>query len=204
MLQETQSFVHDFEKSGLDLDEAERELGYSTRQIKRFLAAKNEPPKLVVDRVRQIARSRTPKTISKPEFRFIDLFAGIGGFRLGFEAIGGKCVFSSEWDRFSQKTYLRNFPDGDDHIFAGDIKPYGDDPALVPEHDVLLAGFPCQPFSLAGVSKKNSLGRKHGFDDEKQGNMFFHLASIIKHHNPPRSEERRVGKECRSRWSLYN
>lgn len=184
MLQETQSFVHDFEKSGMDLEEAEHELGYSSRQIKRFLAGKNEPPKLVADRVRQIARSKTPRKKGKPAFRFVDLFAGIGGFRLGFEAIGGKCVFTSEWDRFSRKTYLRNFPDGDDHVFAGDIKPYGDDPSQVPEHDVLLAGFPCQPFSLAGVSKKNSLGRKHGFDDEKQGNLFFYLANIIKHHKP--------------------
>jgi len=96
------------------------------------------------------------------EFTFIDLFAGIGGFRIAFQETGGKCVFSSEWDKYAQKTYEANF---------GEI-PYGDIRNIVkseiPDHDVLCAGFPCQPFSLAGVSKKKSLGRKHGFEDETQ------------------------------------
>jgi DNA (cytosine-5)-methyltransferase 1 len=117
-------------------------------------------------------------------FRFIDLFAGIGGLRIGFEAIGGQCVFTSEWDRWSNATYRQNFPDGEDHVMVGDIRPYGAEPSLIPEFDVLLAGFPCQPFSLAGVSKKNSLGRAHGFADEKQGNLFFEIESIIRHHRP--------------------
>jgi DNA (cytosine-5)-methyltransferase 1 len=106
---------------------------------------------------------------------FIDLFAGIGGLRLGFEAAGGRCVFTSEWDRFSRKTYIENH--GDDHQFIGDIVPF---PAEeVPDHDILLAGFPCQPFSIAGVSKKNALGRAHGFECTTQGTLFFDVARII-------------------------
>ncbi len=113
-------------------------------------------------------------------FRFIDLFAGIGGLRLGFEGIGGTCVFTSEWNSFSKLTYLENF--GDNHPFEGDITKI--DASLVPEHDVLLAGFPCQPFSIAGVSKKNSLGRLHGFLDETQGTLFFDVVRILKQHRP--------------------
>lgn len=184
MAQLPNTFAHDFEKAGLPLEELAVELDQSVRQIKRYLSGDCVPKKLVSEKMRSLARARTPEFKDQPAFRFIDLFAGIGGMRLGFEAIGGRCVFTSEWDKFSQKTYLRNFPDGDDHIFAGDIRPYGKEPACIPEHDVLLAGFPCQPFSLAGVSKKNSLGRKHGFDCEEQGNLFFEIARIIKHHRP--------------------
>ena len=93
-------------------------------------------------------------------FTFIDLFAGIGGLRRGFEAINGKCVFTCEWDRYSQQTYRANFP-SDSHEIAGDICEVRE--ADIPAHDVLLAGFPCQPFSIAGVSKKNALNRPHGF-----------------------------------------
>lgn len=114
-------------------------------------------------------------------FRFIDLFAGIGGLRIGFEAIGGVCVFTSEWNKFSQETYKANFPD-DDHEIAGDVTLI--DEADVPEHDVLLAGFPFQPFSIAGVSKKNALGRAHGFADETQGTLFFDVVRILRHHQP--------------------
>lgn len=114
------------------------------------------------------------------DFRFIDLFAGIGGLRIGFEAIGGHCVFTSEWNPFSQRTYRANFPD--EHQIHGDItKIRAED---VPEHDVLLAGFPCQPFSIAGVSKKNSLGRAHGFQDETQGTLFNDIARILDCHKP--------------------
>lgn len=102
------------------------------------------------------------------KFTFIDLFAGIGGIRLGFESIGGECIFTSEWNEWSKKTYQANF--GDDHPFIGDIVPFEEDD--VPEHDVLLAGFPCQPFSIAGVSKKNALGRPHGFECTTQGTLF--------------------------------
>ena len=115
------------------------------------------------------------------DFTFIDLFAGIGGLRRGFESIGGRCVFTSEWDKFSQQTYRANFPD-DDHEINGDITKV--EVADIPAHDVLLAGFPCQPFSIAGVSKKNALGRAHGFEDKTQGTLFFDVARIIAHHRP--------------------
>lgn len=115
-------------------------------------------------------------------FRFIDLFAGIGGLRIGFDGIGGHCVFTSEWDKYAQRTYQTNFRDN--HKLAGDIRPFSEDPDLIPEFDVLLAGFPCQPFSIAGVSKKNALGRPHGFLDATQGTLFFDTAKIIKHHQP--------------------
>jgi DNA (cytosine-5)-methyltransferase 1 len=111
-------------------------------------------------------------------FRFIDLFCGIGGFRIAFEKAGGRCVFSSDYDKFSQQTYKANF---------GEL-PHGDINQIqakeIPAHDILCAGFPCQPFSIAGVSKKNSLGRLHGFDDVKQGNLFFSIADILEQHRP--------------------
>ena len=114
------------------------------------------------------------------KFTFIDLFAGIGGFRLALQNLGGLCVYSSEYDKFAQKTYLANFgeiPFGD--ITKDEVK------AFIPSNfDIICGGFPCQPFSIAGVSKKNSLGRKHGFEDEKQGNLFFHVAEIIQKHRP--------------------
>lgn len=114
----------------------------------------------------------------KPLFKFIDLFAGIGGIRLAYQNLGGKCVFTSEWDTYSKKTYEANF---------GEV-PFGDitkiDEKEIPDHDVLLGGFPCQPFSIAGVSKKNALGRKHGFLDETQGTLFFDIARILKEKRP--------------------
>ena len=114
-------------------------------------------------------------------FEFIDLFAGIGGLRKGFEPAGGKCVFTCEWDKYSRTTYNANFDC--DHVIAGDIRQL-DLVRDIPTHDVLLAGFPCQPFSIAGVSKKNSLGRPHGFSCESQGTLFFEVASIIEAHRP--------------------
>jgi DNA (cytosine-5)-methyltransferase 1 len=109
------------------------------------------------------------------QFKFVDLFAGIGGIRKAFETTGGKCVFTSEWDSYSQKTYLENFEVS--HQIAGDITKVHE--AEIPPHDLLLAGFPCQPFSLAGVSKKNALGRAHGFHDVTQGTLFFDVARVI-------------------------
>lgn len=114
------------------------------------------------------------------DFTFIDLFAGIGGLRKGFEPIGGKCVFTSEWDRFCVETYLANH--SCDHDVVGDITKIA--AKDIPSHDVLLAGFPCQPFSISGVSKKNALGREHGFRCEAQGTLFFDVARIIEHHRP--------------------
>lgn len=114
------------------------------------------------------------------DFTFIDLFAGIGGFRMAMQQVGGRCVFSSEYDKFAQKTYFANYGD----VPFGDITK-DETKAYIPQHfDILCGGFPCQPFSIAGVSKKNSLGRSHGFADEKQGNLFFHIADIIERHRP--------------------
>ena len=124
---------------------------------------------------------------TKAGFKFIDLFAGIGGIRLAFEAAGGECVWSCEWDKHAQQTYERNFgelPQGDIKEFTGDDKSDKDVARLIPDHAVLCGGFPCQPFSLAGVSKKNSLGRKHGFDDPTQGTLFFDIKRIIQAKRP--------------------
>jgi len=114
----------------------------------------------------------------KSDFTFIDLFAGIGGLRQAFESSGGECVFSSEWNKFSQQTYKENF---------GEI-PHGDitqiDEKEIPDHTILVGGFPCQPFSIAGVSSKNHLGREHGFADKTQGTLFFDVCRIIKEKQP--------------------
>jgi DNA (cytosine-5)-methyltransferase 1 len=114
------------------------------------------------------------------DFTFIDLFAGVGGIRVAFESIGGECVYTSEWDDYAQKTYAANFPNG--HAINGDITQIAEED--IPDHDVLLGGFPCQPFSIAGVSKKNALGRAHGFSDETQGTLFFDVARIIAKKRP--------------------
>ena len=131
-------------------------------------------------------RERTNQKVSAniPSFRFIDLFAGIGGLRRAFDiktGIGGECVFTSEWDKYSRITYAANYTETEDEI-AGDITKINE--AEIPDHDVLLAGFPCQPFSIAGVSKKNALNRPHGFACEDQGNLFFDIVRILRHHRP--------------------
>ncbi|AKJ43765.1 DNA cytosine methyltransferase [Pragia fontium] len=135
-----------------------------------------------------------PKNHPDYKFRFIDLFAGIGGIRKGFEDIGGQCVFTSEWNKDAVRTYKANwYCDSKEHKFNSDIREitlseqndiseveaYEHIDKHIPDHDVLLAGFPCQPFSLAGVSKKNSLGKAHGFECETQGTLFFDVARII-------------------------
>ncbi|MHC4878058.1 MAG: DNA (cytosine-5-)-methyltransferase [Planctomycetota bacterium] len=112
-------------------------------------------------------------------FRFIDLFAGIGGLRIGLEKVGGRCVFSCENDPYAQKTYRAWFDDQPE----GDVRDFASGEG-VPDHNLLAAGFPCQPFSIAGVSKKKSLGREHGFRDRTQGTLFFDLASIIENKRP--------------------
>jgi len=124
-----------------------------------------------------------------PVFTFIDLFTGIGGFRIAMQEAGGKCVFSCEWDRFAKETYFENFgeiPFGDVNQFT-DVNKISDKQLdnFIPDHHVLAAGFPCQPFSIAGVSKKKSLGRKHGFEDPTQGTLFFDIKRILKVKKPP-------------------
>lgn len=116
----------------------------------------------------------------EPKFTFIDLFAGMGGFRLAMQAQGGKCVFSSEWNKYAQKTYLANFGE----MPFGDITKEATKSYIPQEFDVLCAGFPCQPFSIAGVSKKKSLGHETGFKDKTQGTLFFDVAEIISRHRP--------------------
>lgn len=152
-------------------------LGKSLRTIRRWENGTTPVPKVIVAALREFI----PVAIDAPVgFTFIDLFAGIGGLRMPFEQIGGRCVFTSEWDDHSVRTYKENFSDG--HEIHGDIRSVQAEE--IPPHDILLAGFPCQPFSLAGVSKKNSLGRSHGFEDETQGTLFFDLARIIKAKQP--------------------
>ena len=138
-------------------------------------------PPIVIPALREILRRPPPVLRDSGQFTFIDLFAGIGGIRTAFERIGGSCVFTSEWDSYSQKTYRANFP-SDTHPITGDIQPV--EAADIPAHDVLLAGFPCQPFSIAGVSKKNALGRPHGFECTTQGTLFFDVARIIAEKRP--------------------
>jgi DNA (cytosine-5)-methyltransferase 1 len=153
-------------------------LNVDVRTVRRWEVRENEPPTYLADAIRQrILPLINADSAKKHPFTFIDLFAGIGGIRLGFEAHGGHCVFSSEWNTFSQKTYLANFPHDTNHVFVGNITTV--DEKDVPDHDVLLAGFPCQPFSIAGVSKKNALGRPHGFECTTQGALFFDVARII-------------------------
>lgn len=161
--------------------ELAKRLGTDQGTIRRWVARETEPRPYVVDSLKQLLLPFGPKEERKEEFRFIDLFAGIGGIRRAFEDIGGKCVFTSEWDSYAQKTYTANFRH-DDHPLNGDITQViaGD----IPSHDVLLAGFPCQPFSIAGVSKKNALGRAHGFEDETQGTLFFDVARILQEKRP--------------------
>ena len=164
------------EQCGLTQQELSTVVGYSVRQIARWESGEGH----VREAVRRYLEQRLDDGSGvRGDFTFVDLFAGIGGFRLGFEAAGGSCVFTSEWDKYSQKTYMANFGG---HAVQGDITkiPASD----IPDHDVLLAGFPCQPFSIAGVSKKNSLGRKHGFDCDTQGTLFFDIERIIQEKQP--------------------
>lgn len=112
------------------------------------------------------------------EIKFIDLFAGIGGMRIAYERAGAKCVYSSEWNKYCQQTYMANFGE----IPSGDITKV--DEKTLPAHEILVAGFPCQPFSIAGVSKKKSLGKATGFEDKTQGTLFFDVCRILKEKRP--------------------
>ena len=158
-------------------------IGVNERTVSRWEGGLTSPPAMAAPALREFLRLNE-SVDATAEFTFIDLFAGIGGIRTAFEHIGGSCVFTSEWDRWAQKTYSANFPHDEyrDHTFAGDITTI--EAADVPDHDVLVGGFPCQPFSIAGVSKKNALGRAHGFADATQGTLFFDVARIIDEKRP--------------------
>lgn len=169
------------EKAGLDLHEAAELIEVSLRTAYRYERGK-EPRKLAIKTLEAACDNKKMQAAKPHEFTFVDLFAGIGGLRGPFEKIGGRCVFTCEWDEHSRISYSKNF--SITHEFGRDIRDYSADPARVPDHDVLLAGFPCQPFSIAGVSKKNALGRPHGFLCDTQGTLFFDLAQIIQAKQP--------------------
>lgn len=168
-------------KAGISIDDFADLSGFSRRTVYRWESGAAMPRLAATRLLKSMARKgRNVPANDAGSFRFIDLFAGIGGLRRGFEDLGGRCVFTSEWDKYSKQTYLANF--SCEHEVAGDITKVPVDE--IPAHDLLLAGFPCQPFSIAGVSKKNALNRPHGFADETQGTLFFNLAQIIRHHRP--------------------
>lgn len=158
------------------------------RTVRRWERGETIVPKMAESSLRELLNGRAFTGVKESpvhygqeyKFKFIDLFAGIGGTRIGFEQAGGECVFTSEWDKFACQTYRANHEDS--HEIRGDITKV--ETEEIPDHDVLVAGFPCQPFSLAGVSKKNSLGRSHGFLDKTQGTLFFDVARIIKAKRP--------------------
>lgn len=165
--------------AGISIDAFAASSGFSRRTVYRWECGDAKPRRAALQLLNNILRdNHRPKPKGK-SFTFIDLFAGIGGLRRGFDEFG-ECVFTSEWDQFSRKTYLANYEC--DHEVAGDITQVPLE--KIPPHDLLLAGFPCQPFSIAGVSKKNALNRPHGFLDETQGTLFFNVAKIIQHHRP--------------------
>ncbi|MCG9660269.1 DNA (cytosine-5-)-methyltransferase [Vibrio mediterranei] len=208
--------VEIYDQKNLALKLAELECDYekeiSREKLNRWKSDSEKNPIIfsekAINHIKSELLPEKPEHWDNPEFEFIDLFAGIGGLRKGFELIGGKCVFTSEWDSSARRTYLANhyvegskleyFLDSSNENPARNtslmditqITKSGDDKATeeekranilkhIPRHDVLLAGFPCQPFSLAGVSKKNSLGRAHGFDCDTQGTLFFDVEQIL-------------------------
>ena len=135
------------------------------RTLRRWVVGESDPPPYLADAIRQrLLPLASPARKTDAAFTFIDLFDGIGGLRMGFEAHGGRYVLTSEWNSYARKTYLENFPDAS-HTFVGDITQVDEND--IPNHDVLLAGFRCPPFSIAGVSKKNAFGRAHDFADAR-------------------------------------
>lgn len=181
MSDSTTEFSRLRQQVGISLEALAPIVGFSLSTLYRWERGQQEPRQAAIIVLQGLLNARAQVVNANPKFTFIDLFAGIGGLRRGFDHIGGKCVFTSEWDKYSQATYKANYR-CDDHEVEGDITKV--DAADIPQHDILLAGFPCQPFSIAGVSKKNALGRAHGFADETQGTLFFDVARIIKHHQP--------------------
>ena len=167
-------------QAGYTVPEAARVLGYSEGHIYRWKRGEEIPRESVIRLLNMEIERRRAAGDAEKTFTFIDLFAGIGGLRRAMESAGGRCIFTSEWDKYAQQTYMANFPDN--RLPEGDIREV--EAEDIPAHDVLVAGFPCQPFSIAGVSKKNALGRAHGFEDETQGTLFFDVLRILMHHRP--------------------
>lgn len=155
-------------------------VGKDVKTVRRWEKGETPCPMMLEPALRELLHRPAMPGDGAATFRFIDLFAGVGGIRLGFESQGGQCVFTSEWDSYAQKTYSDNYPG--DHPLNGDITKIA--AADIPDHDVLLAGFPCQPFSIAGVSKKNALGRAHGFACDTQGTLFFDVCRILEEKRP--------------------
>jgi DNA (cytosine-5)-methyltransferase 1 len=168
-------------RAGFSVRQLAAEIGVTERTLYRWESGETKPRALAVRWLEERAAGPAAGR-GNAGFRFIDLFAGIGGLRAAFEdpSVGGRCVFTSEWDKYAQLTYQANHRDN--RPIEGDITKIDADD--IPDHDVLLAGFPCQPFSIAGVSKKNALGRSHGFLDQTQGTLFFDVARILKAHRP--------------------
>jgi DNA (cytosine-5)-methyltransferase 1 len=162
--------------------ELAKKLSVATKTVARWERKETPCPFLVSPALRELLQKyQGSSSAGDPgKFTIIDLFAGIGGIRKGFESWEAKCVFTSEWNPWAKQTYQANFPGSEN--FVGDIVPYPEEE--IPDHDVLLAGFPCQPFSIAGVSKKNALGRPHGFECTTQGTLFFDVARIIAKKRP--------------------
>ena len=174
-ISEISNFAGLRKQAGLSVEELAGQMGFSVRTVYRWENGQASPRKVAVRFLENLVREKHQEIPEEPTFRFVDLFAGIGGLRRAFEPLGGKCVFTSEWNHYSRLTYMANYDC--DHEIAGDITqvPTGS----IPQHDLLLAGFPCQPFSIAGVSKKNALGQPHGFRCKAQGTLFFDVARII-------------------------
>ena len=164
----------------LGIDGLAKEMRVDPKTVRRWIQG-NMPERQQAHLERVEREWQATDDNSFGEFSFIDLFAGIGGIRRGFEVNGGHCVFTSEWNKYAWETYKANFNTA--HKFVGDINTVTGCPEdidrEIPDHDVLLAGFPCQPFSIAGVSKKNALGRAHGFACQDQGNLFFRIRDIL-------------------------
>jgi len=156
------------------------QVGYDRKTISRWETGQVTPKPQTLNSILRLLAQSARSSSANSSFRFVDLFAGIGGTRLGIEAVGGRCVFTSEWDKFAKVTYRTNF--GMDNPIAGDVTKIPSD--HIPPHELLVAGFPCQPFSIAGISKKNALGRPHGFADEAQGTLFFEIARILRDLSP--------------------
>ena len=166
------------QRAGLTIPDVAARTGYTERTIYRWEKGEGSPRRAAVELLRSVIMQK--RKAQAAQFRFIDLFAGIGGLRKGFEPVGGQCVYTAEWDKYCRETYRANFDC--DHEIAEDITKIEVDD--IPDHDLLLAGFPCQPFSIAGVSKKNALNRPHGFRCDAQGTLFFDVARILDHHRP--------------------